>query len=82
MDDITEHLLDDESLAMAAASEDDQCCPVCGTLSSSPHPFKAGAAVAFVRTNKYEFCHGIHMLLHGEQPWGDSWQPMGVDNLF
>ena len=81
MEDFSAHLLDDEQMAIAEAeaeaAEGNQCCPACGTLSTSPHPWKQGRCVKFVRANKDEFCHCVHLLLYGEQTWAASWQPRG-----
>lgn len=63
------HLL--EEADEAAPQEQEQICPVCLTSSQARHPFKPGY-VTFVKSNKDEFCHTCHLLLHGEMSWKDS----------
>jgi len=60
-------LMDDEELATAGNDED--ACPICESCTSTKHPWRANASVAFPRRNKDEFCHAVHLLVYGEQLW-------------
>ena len=66
-------LVDEEAIHLPADDAVlEQSCAVCGSSNSMPHPYKKNETMFFPRRSKCEYCHGIHLLLHGEMPWLES----------
>ena len=68
--DVSQHLVDEMD---TEHHEDEEQCPLCNCTSRTPHPFKAGEYIKFIR-GRDEFCHVGHCLCHGELPWREPCQ--------
>ena len=58
--------------AADAAGPDQFQCPMCACTAVSTYPTKS-RKMKFVRVNKDELCHMIHMIFYGEMMWSETW---------